>query len=467
MLGLIGLFGIVFGGAMADAVVNAGSEDTDGNDPDAANDETDPEATVGDFLNTTFPSETPPEPAAQGSSGNAATGQQDAPPAKDMPFDTQVDDGRYLAADGASVPQDISADAPTDFPREQSAEPPAGQPDDMSGIPDPLSADADVDVGFDDRFDDPLAPQQDILSALPGAPAASDDAPPAAAIDGAVDIPDTPQVLQAPDDGGILSGGTAPDTLSGGAGRDLSGGRGGDDVILGATGDDHLTGEAGNDSLSGGDGDDMIDGGADNDRALGGAGNDTLQGHIGDDSLAGGDGADSLNGGDGQDLLLGDGGDDSLIGSYGDDTLVGGAGRDLSHGGAGNDLLIGLEPGLIAEDDQLNGGAGDDTLLAGAGDQAHGGSGADSFVLGDWIAAGDPAARIEDYNPAEDRLLVVYDALAHPDPVVTLEPDADHPDLARLHMNGMFLAEISGAGGLSVADITLIAHMPMASPATA
>ncbi|MGF6859750.1 Ca2+-binding RTX toxin-like protein [Rhodobacteraceae bacterium MBR-64] len=452
MLGLIGIFGIVFGGAMADAVVNAGSEDTDDNDADTAHDDTEPEATVGDFLNTTFPSEALPEPAAQGSSEDAAPKQQDTPPVEDMPSDTHVDNGSYLAADGASAPQDMPTDAPVDLPAD---------------LPVDLPADADVDVGFDDRFDDPLAPQQDILSALPGAPAASDDAPPAAAIDGSVDIPDKPQVLQAPDDGGILSGGTAPDTLSGGAGRDLSGGRGGDDVILGATGDDHLTGEAGNDSLSGGDGDDMIDGGADNDRALGGAGNDTLQGHIGDDSLAGGDGADSLNGGDGQDLLLGDGGDDSLIGSYGDDTLVGGAGRDLLHGGAGNDLLIGLEPGLIAGDDQLNGGAGDDTLLAGAGDQAHGGSGADSFVLGDWIAAGDPAARIEDYDPAEDRLLVVYDALAHPDPVVTLEPDADHPDLARLHMNGMFLAEISGAGGLSVADITLIAHMPMASPASA
>jgi Ca2+-binding RTX toxin-like protein len=141
----------------------------------------------------------------------------------------------------------------------------------------------------------------------------------------------------------------------------------------------------------------------------------------------------------------------AMSGGLAGDTLVGGGGRDLLQGGSGGDLLIGVEmtddgAPVPQEADQLNGGAGNDALILGAGDHGHGG-GADLFALAGWPAAGDAGTVIEDYDPRQDRIVVLYDAAAHPDPVLTVASAADDPADALLHMNGQFLARVAGGAG--------------------
>ena len=75
------------------------------------------------------------------------------------------------------------------------------------------------------------------------------------------------------------------------------------------------------------------------------------------------------------------------LGSAANNTLTGTNAADILAGGAGNDLLRGN-----AGDDILLGGAGSDTLI--------GGDGHDIFV----ISAGGTADRIEDFDPAKDRI---------------------------------------------------------------
>lgn len=170
---------------------------------------------------------------------------------------------------------------------------------------------------------------------------------------------------------------------------------------------------------------------------MGGEGDDTLLGGSGDDALDGGEGADWLSGGYGNDVLSGGAGQDTLDGCAGNDTLWGFDDQDQSDGG-----------------DFLNGGTGDDVLMIGAGDFAHGGEGADDFVLGDWIGDGD-VAHISDYNPNEDDIVVLFDAVAHPDPHVELITE-DGSDDATVLLDGIPLAVIANGAGLSVDALTLM-----------
>lgn len=207
------------------------------------------------------------------------------------------------------------------------------------------------------------------------------------------------------------------DSLAGGAGQDSLRGGGGDDLLLGEDGADELRGEEGDDSLDGGAGDDTL---------LGGAGADRLQGGAGSDWLVGGLGHDHLTaGGDGESTLDGDDGDDMLIGNWFDADEI-----------AGN---------------FLNGGTGDDVLQLGAGDIASGGSGMDVFELA--LGQGGPLAQITDFDPGQDRLVVVYQGTG-PLPSLGLA-QGSLPDAQILLLDGQPLAEISGASGLSAAAIEL------------
>lgn len=272
------------------------------------------------------------------------------------------------------------------------------------------------------------------------------------------------------------------DTPEAAAGSAITGGEG-TDILSGTAGDDTLAGAGGDDQLGGGAGADLLSGGAGADDLHGQAGDDTLEGEDGSDSLAGEDGADLLRGGPGSDLLAGCGGDDSLeggadadrlIGGEGDDTLSGGAGDDSLEGGLGNDLLRGdagadllygnagddrLDGGEDAEVDTLNGGAGADALTLHPGDIGHGGAGRDDFVLTDWLAQGDAAAVILDYHPDEDRIVLAYDGLAHPDPQVGVETEGRD---AHVTLDGIRIAAIPGGAGLQAAEILLFdAHRMM------
>lgn len=258
--------------------------------------------------------------------------------------------------------------------------------------------------------------------------------------------------LTGTDDIDTMAGNGGDDTLSGGGGNDLMDGRDGDDDITGGSGDDAMHGGTGRDVLTGEDGDDDLQGEGDDDLLTGGAGADSLAGCDGADSLSGGDGTDSLNGGDGDDDLTGGGSADTLVGGFGDDALDGGADTDLLQGGYGNDTMNGHEDGA-ATLDYLNGGDGDDLMQLGGSDMGFGATGADTFAL-DGQAT--DAATITDYNPAEDRIQVEYDAVAHPDPTLSVETDGTDPTSALIMLDGVVLAHVVGGAGLSASDIDLL-----------
>lgn len=246
----------------------------------------------------------------------------------------------------------------------------------------------------------------------------------------------------------------APDTVplhefleagAGTEGHDASG-----VVIRGTVGHDLIRGDDGDDRLFGGNGDDTIDGGRGDDVILGGPGQDTLNGHVGDDIMRGGLGDDSLNGGDGDDWLHGGAGDDTIMGYWGDDTLIGGAGADTLFGGEGNDIIDGRERGQAGAD-FLNGGTGDDTIMAGAFDTVHGGTGADVLALTREEAA-TGAATLQDFDAAEDRIVVYFDG-AHPPVLEQAETEGGVMLLA----DGLPLALVEGVSLIDLAAIELVA----------
>ncbi|MBM6596559.1 calcium-binding protein [Microvirga pudoricolor] len=77
-------------------------------------------------------------------------------------------------------------------------------------------------------------------------------------------------------------------------------------------------------------------------------------------------------------------GDDTVAGGIGNDRLLGFAGDDLLQGGAGNDIL--------------DGGSGSDTLI--------GGAGRDLFLASDPVRRTAAVDLIEDFAPAQDRIIL-------------------------------------------------------------
>lgn len=251
----------------------------------------------------------------------------------------------------------------------------------------------------------------------------------------------------------ILSGGEGDDSIEGLDGNDLIDGRGGDDLIQAGSGTDFVSAGAGADTVSAGAGNDTVHGQDGDDLLDGGEGADSLAGHAGDDTLRGGEGADTLLGGEGRDVLDGGAGDDWLAGGLGDDTLAGGAGSDVLDGGAGDDWISGLSEDVDDfETDYLNGGTGSDTLILGSGDHGFGDEGDDDFVLHDWLIDGG-VAHISDYDASSDKLIIVYDPAAHPDPVLSLEMNADGTE-STLKLDGAAVATVRG-DAISLEDVTL------------
>jgi Ca2+-binding RTX toxin-like protein len=204
----------------------------------------------------------------------------------------------------------------------------------------------------------------------------------------------------------------------GGAGQDYLFGDEDRDILKGGVDGDVLDGDVGNDTLEGDSGADVLLGGDDDDKLLGGKG---------DDFLVGGDGADELNGFSGDDILYG-GTTDLLGNTYGAINVTGEVVNairiaiandpELLEGGTIEDFLTSpafepLDPADLSESvfdqegDILNGGAGDDSLYLEVGDRGSGGDGADTFFLNS-ERVGDFAI-IEDYNPGEDQISVIYD----------------------------------------------------------
>ncbi len=193
-----------------------------------------------------------------------------------------------------------------------------------------------------------------------------------------------------------------------------------------------LEGTAGDDTLTGGAGDDDIQADAGNDLLQGYGGDDFLHGGSGDDTLEAGVGDDLLVGGDGNDLLDGQGGADRVFGNDGSDVIYGAGGADFLSGGAGDDILYGPAGTFGAlstidndEGDIIHGNEGNDSIGLGNDDQGTGGAGEDTFILGTWTQDGHESI-IQDYDPAEDQIVVLYDPEdTPPEAIVAVQIDGD------------------------------------------
>lgn len=201
----------------------------------------------------------------------------------------------------------------------------------------------------------------------------------------------------------------------------------GDDVLTGTNGDDFLSGLAGDDLITGLRGSDLLDGGA---------GNDTLVGNEGSDLLDGGAGSDTLTGHTGSDFLVGGG--SAALEAF----LVTGVG------------VVGFDDFADREADSLNGGAGSDVLVLDRSDTGTGGDGADAFVVFE-SADQTGSATITDFDQSADSLIIDYRAADFAVvPTVTVVDFTDGTG-ADILMDGVLVAQVTGAQGLSASSVSI------------
>ncbi|WP_163848403.1 calcium-binding protein [Pseudooceanicola aestuarii] len=424
---LAGLMGMLMVGASSILIAD---EAEDEGDHDIATEDPPPDlASHGDLLASLIPD----DPAADSKPGGADTTPDDRrdPPgaagATEDPRDWLAEDSATLATK-ASEASDLAATAqePAPAPPGQDIPPPdqAGsapetqsqpqarseaQAASLSGVQAPLQAQSAHGT---------LITEEDDLDAVTSALLA--------------------QINNAPPPGIVATGTEGGDTLAGTAMQDQMHGYDGADLLSGGAGADLLHGGAGNDMLAGGTGADTLSGGDADDALRGGAGGDFLSGMLGNDLLSGQAGADGLHGGAGADTLLGGSGDDALHGGWHDDRMAGDAGNDTLFGGAGADVLDGLS--LTPEIDHLNGGGGADVIRADGGDIVSLGAGADT-LLGMISAPG--ALEVMDFDPGQDRLVLLYSGLEAP--LIEVSPDAT-AQLTRIFADGDLAAIVQGLG---------------------
>ncbi|KMK68076.1 calcium-binding protein [Puniceibacterium sp. IMCC21224] len=197
-------------------------------------------------------------------------------------------------------------------------------------------------------------------------------------------------------------------------------GRASPDTLEGTESDDILWGRGEDDDLYGLEGSDTI---------LGGTGSDLVVSHTGDDLVYGEDGNDALHGRGGQDTMIGGSGSDSLFGSSGNDILVGGTGQDFLSGGDGEDVLVGER-----------------------GDSLHGGNGEDFFVVD--ALEGDEPAELLDFDPIEDRLVLLVDDSGCAQ--ISVGPNLEDRSYSEIFLNGQVVAVVSTDAAPTSMDVELL-----------
>ena len=75
-------------------------------------------------------------------------------------------------------------------------------------------------------------------------------------------------------------------------------------------------------------------------------------------------------------------------------------------------------------------------------------------MLHDWLNEAS-VTHIADYDPAADRLVIVYDQVVHPDPALTVEPNEGGTGQS-IFIDGAKVAVINGAP-ISLGDVRLVA----------
>ncbi|MFM9843750.1 MAG: M10 family metallopeptidase C-terminal domain-containing protein [Dongiaceae bacterium] len=285
-----------------------------------------------------------------------------------------------------------------------------------------------------------------------------------------------------------ITGGDGRDFIFGSFGNDLIDGRGGRDTLLGGFGRDTIHGGSGDDYVNGGAGNDDLKGGLGRDIIVAAAGNDMISGGGGDDRLFGGSGADRFmfdpsNSGEGADSIadfkLGQDkivlnaadilrADPNLVAASGDPTLLDATDFDADSSwdvvaskdgdvtvvhpngtieidgikfGDGTDSFAELLPaleltGLVVgtdagetltgdkQDNVIAGKGGNDNIAGGSGDDILiGGAGADRFLFNP-NNPNEGADAINDFNPAEDKIVLsVADILAADPDIVAASGD--------------------------------------------
>ncbi|QFT80690.1 Leukotoxin [Roseovarius sp. THAF27] len=226
--------------------------------------------------------------------------------------------------------------------------------------------------------------------------------------------------------------------ITGTAGADSITGTEAVDFIDAEDGDDVVRGGAEGDIIDAGDGDDRVFGEDGQDVIAGNAGNDFLRGGADEDILADSDGADTLRGDTGDDLILSTGLTDQT--AFIDATRT--VARDFANGDAASlDDLPGLDltRDEDTEGDEVDGGAGNDVMIFGQDDTVTGGDGADLFIGGSPLLAGNPAT-ITDFEVNEELLVLTYDG-------------GDPPDLSLTDVNGDAVLSLDGAPAVIVAGL--------------
>ena len=204
---------------------------------------------------------------------------------------------------------------------------------------------------------------------------------------------------------------------------------------------------------------------------------DTLEHDPEFQTYLGRDGDDTLIGGDTAARYLGEGGDDLLVAFD----------SDRAEGGAGDDTVIGLHDRLTTGPQVLEGNDGNDTIATRGWSVLRGGDGEDTFVLapddlsddGDWLFDEDaqryPVPLIQDFDPAEDRIVIDLGTAwaqqvpggvqgSHLSGPSQLDPDGVLGQVAeRGGAGGMFLtwdgvpmAYLQGAGPIDLSQVVVV-----------